>query len=239
MTDTKPCRRCGKATSAEIPDDLKGTTYAPFLERIGVLCDECVAKDDERERAAEAELREADFQNRLRESRMPKTLRGLTWADLEIDDSNRDAVGSAMAWGEGQLRGLVLSGPVGAGKTYLAGAAANALLRRRNVCWFSAPRLMAQARAGFNNPAREEITTLLTKPSLALVLDDIDKISPTEYALDIFFELIDERVANETPLLVTTNLGYDELRKRFNEPIASRLKLCAGHRIETDDRRGK
>lgn len=79
---------------------------------------------------------------------------------------------------------------------------------------------------------------MLLKRSVPLVLDDIDKVAPSDFTLDLLFEAIDERVNSGTALLVTTNLHYPDLEDRFGEPIASRLAgYCKAHRLDGPDRR--
>jgi DNA replication protein DnaC len=187
----------------------------------------------------EARDHEARQLARINGSGIPAGLRGITFDLLTVDEANATAIEDAERWARGDILGLVLSGEVGVGKTWIAAAATNEKLKATPVRWFSAARFMVQARAGFKDRAREEITDVLTRPDLALVLDDIDKANPTEFTREVLFEAIDERIANATPILVTTNLRYPELEQRLGEPIASRLSTCQAHRIEGQDRRRK
>lgn len=123
--------------------------------------------------------------------------------------------------------------------TWISAAAANEMLRQREVRWFAAPRFMTQARAGFKHAARDQITDVLTRPDIALVLDDLDKVNPTDFTKEVLFTAIDERLTAGTPLVVTTNQGYEEIEEIFGEPIASRLSTCRGIRLDGDDRRRK
>jgi DNA replication protein DnaC len=78
----------------------------------------------------------------------------------------------------------------------------------------------------------------MTNPKLALVLDDIDKAKPTDFARDILFELIDERINNRASLLITTNMNSGEFAEAYGEAIASRVAgYCEAKRIDGDDRR--
>jgi DNA replication protein DnaC len=75
-----------------------------------------------------------------------------------------------------------------------------------------------------------------------MVLDDIDKGRPTEYGAEQIFLAVDQRVTHGSSLLVTTNLGLDELRDRWPETygpaIVSRLVgHCELVRIDGEDRR--
>jgi len=227
----KPCADCGKPVTVEAPPDNQWLV-------LGILCNECDALEvqAEAERKAEA-LREARV-GRLGASGLPKGLAEIRFGGMEQTADNRAALQRAEDWGRGVLNGLVITGPVGVGKTWTAAAAANLYLDRKPLRWFSVARMLAQARAGFKNPAREEVNAVLLDPNMALVMDDIDKVNPTDFARDILFQAIDERVNNQTPLLVTTNMRYPEIEKTYGEPIASRLAgYCEAVRIEGSDRR--
>jgi DNA replication protein DnaC len=234
-TFDKPCGNCGKPVTLEKPENKGGFD---LMAGLSVLCQSCS------EEAAAREAEEAAFQARelhgmrIIESGMPAKLRSVNFNALDITTENHEAIESAIAWSKGELPGLVLTGPVGVGKTWTAAAAANGYLERKPLRWFSVARMLAQYRAGFKNPARDEVNSVLLNPRLALVMDDIDKVNPTDFTRDILFQAIDERVNNDTALLVTTNMRYNELEKTYGEPIASRL---AGYgkaaRIDGEDRR--
>ena len=96
----------------------------------------------------------------------------LTWQD--VADNRPDVLGAAQEWAVGVLLGLLLTGGVGRGKTWLAAAAANARLDLGPVRWFSTPALLAQLGLPFGDERREDALEALAG-SQALVLDDIDK----------------------------------------------------------------
>lgn len=160
------------------------------------------------------------------------------------------AIDSAKRWAAGDLTGLVLGGPVGVGKSRIAAVAAQAFLYRRVAAlrttsvrpmvpfsWVMVPTLIQMSRGEYESDRRREAEKVLTGTN-ALVLDDIDKVKPTEFALDLLLEAIESRTSRDRPLLVTTNLRYPELKDLVGDPIASRLGgYCKGHRIIGEDRR--
>jgi DNA replication protein DnaC len=238
---TKPCSQsgCENEVRVEIPDDL-GASWRHFLERLPVMCDTCEAKNYEAEHRREREQRRATYISRVGASKMPRNLIGISFGD-EIDreenEDRRKAVEDAEAWGHGEFNGLVLSGPVGVGKSRIAAAAANLRMWSGPLDWVSVPAMMVAIRAGFGTTERDEVTKLLMSRH-ALVLDDLDKAKPTEFALDVLFQAIEQRTTSNSPLLVTTNLKGDEVEARLNEPIRSRLSgYCRAHWIPGRDRR--
>lgn len=238
QTQTKPCRnRCGNTVEVEIPD-VEKASLREALERWPLLCDECADKVESEDEAREEEKRREKYLERVRSSGIGRDLIGVTFDVLEDRDQQRAALPDVKRWADGDLRGLLLGGPVGVGKSYLAAAATNVRLLREPLDWITVPRLMVQARAGFNDPAREQVTKLLMQGTRTLVLDDIDKVKPTEFAIDVLFEAVESRRSNGAALLVTTNMHYPDLVDQIGEPIASRLAgYCTSHFIEGKDLR--
>lgn len=231
----KSCVDCGATMIVELPE---GQSARGIAEALGLMCQKCSERDREAEKARQEQAAAEVTRQRVRESGMPEKLREVRFDLMERTAENEDAIDRGTAWGNGAIKGLVLQGPVGVGKTWTAAAAANLFLAKRPLRWMSVSRMLAQARAGYKTKERDEVTAILLNPNLPLVLDDIDKANPTEFAKDILFQAIDERVNADTPLLVTTNKRYAELHETYGEAIASRLAgYCKGVRIVGKDRR--
>lgn len=203
---TAVCRDCG----AEIMFE----PLVAFGRAVGTPahCESCL---DKLLAAEEAVSRRARFERRLDASDLPVPLRGREWPDGEAADT-------AKRWVRDEIKGLVLTGPVGVGKTYLAGCAAWQMLLRRSVRWVSVARLMSQLRASFGDEGRASALAAVQGDG-PIVLDDLDKANPTEHGREAIFAAIDQRISAASPLLVTTNLPMGAIAKRMGEPIASRL----------------
>ena len=208
--------RCGARVERELPEGR----FAALAARLPFVCGACARREEaelEAEQAAlEQERREARIRRRRERAGLPD---GLTGCPLEQPD--------ARAWAEGRVPGLMLTGPVGVGKTTAAAAAAEHVLRRgRPLRWLSAPLLFARLGSGMGTRQREQALDALTG-SHALVLDDIDKARPTEYAAEHVFLAVDTRITDRTPLLITSNMSLAELAQRWPDPygeaIASRI----------------
>src|SRR5207249_4261536 len=157
----------------------------------------------EEERAI-AELRARTLRGRRANCGIPERMRGLTFEQLRRDPPPEAALASAEAWASGNLNGLVLAGPVGVGKSWLAAAAAWARLELAPLRWIYVPRLFTFLDAGFDSKGRAEALEALAS-STPIVLDDLDKARPTEFAATHLQTAISVRVDEGLPLLVTTN----------------------------------
>lgn len=136
--------------------------------------------------------------------------------------------------------GLVLVGEVGVGKSMLAAATAWALLERRPVKWFLTANLMRLLGADFKSEQFAEADTVI-RGTDALVLDDIHDAKPSENAALNLKTAIDNRITAGAPLIVTTNLGLDDIAARYpthGNAIVSRLVgSCSILEVRGHDRR--
>lgn len=238
------CSECGgEFDRDEIPADMRGS-FRRILESHLPWCDECCERADiEIERQAHAQQQHSAAKrahDRRRVAGIPVKLRDLSWSDVEV--GNRpEVLAAARRWAGGGSPGLLLAGPVGVGKTWLAAAAAWALLERAPLHWLSVPALFARLSLGYADDERQATVRVLAG-STGLVLDDVDKVRATDYAAEQLFCAIDNRVAAGAPLLITTNLRLGELAAKFPDPfgeaIVSRLaQHCEAFALDGHDRR--
>ena len=234
----QPMRRSVRAGDARrhaghVPQDHRGgaAVGAGLVDRFEVEEARRRELDAARERKQRARTNAAA-------SGIPKLLRGLTWDT--VNGKPPELVAAARNWATGDVQGLVMCSPVGVGKTYLAAVAAWARLERGlPVRWFYVPALFAQLKLGFGDPRHDAAVDALIGCS-ALVLDDIDKVRPSDYAAEQLCCAIDTRVTAGKPLLITTNLELPELAARFpnGEAIVSRLVgYCEAFTLTGRDRR--
>ena len=190
-------------------------------------CSEC--------REHEASERASRLGLRIERSGLPSDLSRLSLLGA-IPGPSTDA---AREWARGEIKGLCLTGPVGVGKTWLAAAATWTRLQSYSVKWVSVARLMTQLRAGFGSEMKTQADKIVAGTG-AIVLDDLDKVNPSDYGREVLFAAIDGRVEEGSPLLVTTNKAVSELGEKLGDPIASRLAgYCQVVRMVGEDRRLK
>lgn len=127
-------------------------------------------------------------------------------------------------------RWLVLSGPVGVGKTHLAVAIAQYAIEQHtmNAYFAAVPDLMDHLRSAFAPGATEGYDERFEEIRNAqlLVLDDLGTENATPWAQEKLYQIINHRYIERLPTVITTNV---DLRK-IDDRIASRM---LDHRLST------
>jgi len=125
--------------------------------------------------------------------------------------------------------GLLFTGPVGTGKSFLAGCIANALLAQgTTVGVTSFPQILYNLRDFDKRDVLEKLQTYEL-----LVIDDLGTERDTPYAAEQVFQVIDARLRTQKPLIVTTNLDVaamkeakDSMQMRVYDRV---LEMCPVH----------
>jgi len=179
------------------------------------------------------------------ESAIPRRFRGVSFDRPPISDMAngpaRIAVKAArefVASIDKQIdegRGLWFEGGVGTGKTSLAMLVSRAAIAASHtVAIYSTPRLLARIRRTFEAQAGEDtyldFFDRLTSVDL-LHLDDLGAENRTEWVIEQLYAIVDERYQSQRSVVVTTNLGYDELAEQIGERTVSRLVEICGDPI--------
>ncbi|MDQ3722995.1 MAG: ATP-binding protein [Actinomycetota bacterium] len=243
------CAACGAAIVVriddEIPEFLREMWERQLASDAPARCDAC---QDAEERQRDAEQLDAQRAERAAHRRatsgIPPKWRGQRFDGLQTDQARRTALVRAAEWSVGEIDGLLLWGAVGCGKTAIAAAAANRRVEHAAVRWLSVAQLLLDLKMGFDTPEYTRAVRKLqaTHSDAALVLDDLDKLKPTEHAVQPLYVAINAWIEAELPLLVTLNRDLDGLEDwmpdTFGAAIASRLAgYCATVHVGGHDRR--
>lgn len=179
----------------------------------------------ELERRQQQWLQAAIKSARLRRSDLMQT-----FATFRVSPQNRAVFRACLAYAT-QYRpqetdyGLILLGPVGTGKSHLASAILN-FLRQRHMAGLlkvDVSELLSEMRSTVAGGGETASLVEAAKTAELLVLDDLGQEYQTEWARSVLGELINARYLDRRPLIVTTNLDLDALRRILTERVASRL----------------
>jgi DNA replication protein DnaC len=135
----------------------------------------------------------------------------------------------AMEWlkgyRSGQRGGLVLLGPTGTGKTWVAAALARLLLTEDTVpvTFIAVPDFLEALRPSSRTPGVDPDMMQYALAPL-LVLDDLGAEGPlSAWGEEQLWRLANERNHNNRPTIVTSNMTGPEIRERYNDRIVERL----------------
>jgi DNA replication protein DnaC len=128
------------------------------------------------------------------------------------------------------LRNLLLRGDSGLGKTYLSACIARSVAERGySVCYdTAAAALEAFEKQKFSRiPEDAEAAALRAERMLScdlMILDDLGTEMATPFADSALYTLINTRLYEQKKTIISTNLSYDELERRYTAQIFSRLR---------------
>lgn len=202
------CGKCG--TPRQVRIELLGQT-----ETKPCLC-RCRAEAYDRESREFAETRELEKTERIRAAALTdRTYREWTF---DRDDGREPKVEVVRRyvdkWDEVFAKniGLLLWGDVGTGKSFAAAAAVNALTARRVPCMMTTFIRLANELSGRSCDDKNAFISSLNRYKL-LVIDDLGAERNSPYMQEMVFEIVDARYRAGMPLIVTTNIPLEEIKK--------------------------
>ena len=232
---TKKCAFCGR-TLLTLPGLLAlhddENPHKGALQGLETLCtceqsilagQRLQAEIEANKRQETARLKADRLKARFDDSNMPET-----WLDRGMGAWLRRTPNEQVAYEAAEQFGKVLcesktspslyiAGPIGTGKTMLASCLACDLIRKgHTVRWSNVGDLLRTLRATFNDRSRneEQVIDEFSRVPI-LVLDDLGKERPTEWAAEQLFALFNHRYDYNRPTIVTTNYSGADLVKRL------------------------
>ncbi len=171
-------------------------------------------------------------------ARIPERFRNVSFDDAPVTDmpqSVQRVVRSFVHNLERNLEdgaGLWFEGPPGTGKTTLATLVSkSAHDRGHSFAIYSVPRVLSELRRTFDDDSEVgnlELIDRLTAVEI-LQLDDLGTERTNPWVLEQLYALIDARYEAKKSLIITTNLGVDELSLQVGDRIVSRLSEMCRH----------
>ncbi len=214
--------------------DLEKTYYRQGAEIASRDCS-CV----EQRRQAE---RQQEWEKRLAAARLRKKYRQRTFENFQVTENNRVAYEAAWEYAGSFAvhvqsgRSLVLVGGVGRGKTHLAAAILQEVLRQGyQGIFIVAVELLNEirdsyARDSYTRDSRTEGRLMsMVKETDLLVLDDLAAAERfTEWERGKIYELINARYEEEKPMVITTHRTISWVEERLGKKVVDRLLEMSG-----------
>lgn len=110
--------------------------------------------------------------------------------------------------------GLLFTGNVGSGKTFLAAAIANVLIQQQTKLLFLVvPDLLDELRASFGSKSETSEFDLLdiARTVPVLILDDLGAHNYTDWSRNRIYSILNYRMNEQLPTIITTNLHASEI----------------------------
>lgn len=121
---------------------------------------------------------------------------------------------------------LLFVGGTGLGKTFLSASIARVVADRGySVVYETAAHLFAKLEKAKFTPSeesRKEADKLMD--SDLLILDDLGTEMPGQFVTAALYSLLNDRILEGKPMVISTNLNVDEMARRYSPQIASRLQ---------------
>lgn len=185
----------------------------------------------------------------LKESGIPPKYLAKTLANFE-SESQLKAYQAIMDYtGETSLVLLSTSGIYGIGKTHLCAGLIHKIIETtetmnmsrdyiisEKVCpvyFTSEDDIISGIRFTFNNPhdipSEEQIYGRLATVK-NLIIDDVGKMHPKDLSFvnDVYYRVINTRYERNRPIVITTNMDYEQLEKHIGGACADRLREMCG-----------
>lgn len=150
---------------------------------------------------------------------------------------------------------LIFMGPVGTGKThkmfeilvpYIADHYLSVFYEPRKITqtiiekhFFSVSEALRRIRQSFDQKNSMDVVDFMVKTPI-LFLDDIGTEKISDWTLEVFFNVINERYTWMRPIVTSTNLTFKEIAEHYGDRMASRLyEMAKIEKVSGEDRRLK
>lgn len=229
-TETRTCEKHGeyKANSICLRDGDKWST-----------CETCQQEKRDAENRAEQEraameARRVSIEKRLGSACIPPRFQDKGFDNyLAENDGQKRALAKCLRYADQFAdnlkmgRSLLLLGGVGTGKTHLANAIANKIIRDqgKTALYSTIGNILRFIRSTYSNNDMSESQAfqIFSDPDL-LIIDEIGVQKSSEFELTALFDIINDRYENMLPTIIISNHGPDELPNYLGDRVVDRLR---------------
>lgn len=224
----------------------KAKTWVLLNKKFTTPCPVCADERDKAERESEQRQQAAERSIRMTEllgsAQIPKRFTGKDFDGFHADsEGQRRALDTCREYADNfdthkaAGRCLLLLGKTGTGKTHLAAAVANQLVRddMRSVVYRTLGGLLHAIRASYDTqgtqgaPTEAKIMQACIGADL-MIIDEIGATKATEFELATLFAIINGRYENLLPTLVLSNLDPKQLPQAMGDRCVDRLRENGG-----------
>lgn len=225
--------------------DRHGVYASYFTPKIpeGSRCPECadeerVVKDREEEQERHQKLKAAILQNRIGQAMIPPRFQGKTFETFHaVDEKQLKVLRVCREYADNfqkhhaDGRSLLLLGNVGTGKTHLAAAIADQIIRSGGTALYrTVYGILQYVKASFDRDSEyneSQAFAAFIEPDL-LIIDEVGATKTSEFEQQTIFNIINGRYEQQVPTIVISNLMPDELVSAMGERSVDRLREGGG-----------
>lgn len=222
------CGKCGKPRQSRIPM-MTPTPEDPKKRSILLVTTMCDCEQAEYEKEKKREMAEKDMEliRRLQDaSLIDSRCNDAVFEQYQITSQNETCYKVCKKYADDFTKmlennqGLLLWGDVGTGKSFAAACIANQLLSNKTpVVMTSFVKLLEMISS--NEETESSVIRRINRAKL-VIFDDLGAERGTGYSLEKVYDIIDSRYRRKKPMILTTNLTVDEM-KRETDPRYSRI----------------
>lgn len=223
--------------------------YGPMGKR-WTGCPKCAnelrrAEEERAKREHEEMMREHNLKRMLVKAKIPPKFKGKTFDNFEAVNAKAEArkqsimeYADIVSSDDHQGRSLIMVGKLGNGKTHLACAMLNAVIRRTNMpCeYMSFSELVRRIKDSWKSGSEEteeQVYRGIARPHL-VVIDEVGMQNFTDFEQVVAYEAINARYLAEKPTVLITNLQAKDLSATIGERAVDRLRENGGKALDFD-----